>query len=210
MIDGLSLFNHFIVIPAVHVALILPLLHHLIPNFKGSVNLSWPWALVANMVVDYGWYWNHRLFHARTKLWSLHAVHHEPESLDMFKTSRNTFWSPFLMVYFWLIPLFIFLAKDPAPFLWIAGAALLVNFWGHTHFNLPKGSFARKVAATFLIQPKDHYWHHSSEQPYCNFATVFNFWDKIHGTWYESAEVPEKLGFKLDYSLLRKAFLPKL
>ncbi len=112
-------------------------------------------------------------------------------------------------VYFWLIPLFIFIAKDPFPFLFVTGFSLVINFWGHTHFNLPKDSSVRKLASLFLIQPKDHYWHHSSDQTYCNFGTVYNFWDRFHHTWYSSEEVPQRLGFRLSYSLSRKIFLPK-
>lgn len=209
ILDGISLLNHFVILPMLQVSIVFPLLYLLVPNLKGTVEIGWGLAIAANMLIDYGWYWNHRFFHARTRLWSLHAVHHEPQELDIFKTSRNTFWSPVLMVYFWMIPLFIFLAQDPFPFLFMAGVSLVINFWGHTHFNIPENTVARKIASSFLIQPKDHYWHHSSEQTYCNFGTIYNFWDRIHGTWYASEAVPQKLGFKLNYSLSRKIFLPK-
>lgn len=112
------------------------------------------------------------------------------------------------MVYFWLQPLVIFPAVDPIPFLTIAGLGLLVNFWGHTTFNLPRHSSLRKVLSLFLIQPEDHFWHHSTQNTYCNFATVFNFWDKLHGTWHQPHEAPTKLGFALNQPLWRKLFFP--
>lgn len=209
VLDCISLANHFFILPMLQMAVVFPLLNLVIPHLKGTVTIGWGLAIVFNMIIDYGWYWNHRVFHARTRLWSLHAVHHEPQELDVFKTPRNTFWSPVLMVYFWFIPLFIFIAVDPLPFLFVAGVSLVINFWGHTHFNFPENSLPRKFASLFLIQPKDHYWHHSSTQTYCNFATVYNFWDRLHGTWHASEETPQKLGFKLNYSLTRKIFLPK-
>lgn len=209
ILDSVSLANHFFLLPLLQIALVIPLFQLLIPQLQGTIRIGWGPAILANMLIDYGWYWNHRIFHSKTRLWSLHAVHHEPEELDVFKTPRNTFWSPFLMVYFWFIPFFIYLAQNPYPFLFVTGISLVVNFWGHTHFNIPKDSILRKVASIFLIQPKDHYWHHSSEQTYCNFGTVYNFWDRIHGTWYASEEIPQNLGFKLNYSLFRKIIFPK-
>jgi sterol desaturase/sphingolipid hydroxylase (fatty acid hydroxylase superfamily) len=209
ILDGISLLNHFLIIPMLQVALVIPIFIFSFPELKGTINIGWGLAVLASMFIDYGWYWNHRLFHAKTRFWSLHAVHHEPQDLDIFRTPRNSLLSPLFMVYFWVIPLFIYLAQDPVPFLFVTAFSLVVNFWGHTHFNFPKDSILRRIASSFLIQPKDHYWHHSSDQTYCNFGTVFNFWDRIHGTWHASEDLPQRLGFKLNYSLGRKIFLPK-
>ena len=164
ILDGLSLLNHFILIPSLQALIIVPILIHFFSDLKGTLQMGWGLAILANMLIDYGWYWNHRLFHARTKLWSLHAVHHEPEELDILKSPRNSFWSPFLMVYFWLIPIFLYLANDPFPFLFITGCSLVINFWGHTHLNFPAKSLLRKLANNFLIQPKDHKLSHRNSE----------------------------------------------
>lgn len=208
LIDGGSLITHFLVLPIAQVFIVYRLYAFILPEFKGTVSLGWVAAIGANMVVDYAWYWNHRLFHAQGPLWNLHAVHHEPKKLDILASSRNTLWSPMVMVYFWLQPLAIFLAQDPAPFLTVAGVGLLINFWGHTNLNLPRNSVLRKIASTFLIQPEDHFWHHSAQNTYCNFATVFNFWDKLHGTWHQPHQAPGKLGFELKLPTWKKLSFP--
>lgn len=209
-IDAIAQGSHFLLIPFVQAAVVYPLLALTAPGLKSSLEIGWPAAIVANMLIDYGWYWNHRLFHAQTPLWRLHSVHHESERLDILATPRNSLVSPFLMVYFWLQPVAVFLARDPAPFLTVAGFGLLVNFWGHTQLNLRRGSLLRRCLSTFLIQPEDHYWHHSAEgNTYCNFATVFNFWDRLHGTWHQPDIAPARLGFPLvDQPFWRRLVLP--
>ncbi len=207
-LDLTSLTVHFLVIPVLQVAVVYKLYEYFIPQFKGSIQIGWGLALMATLLVDYGWYWNHRLFHARTPLWNLHAVHHAPKNLDILASSRNTIWSPFFMVYFWLTPLILFLAVNPAPFLTLAGFGLFINFWGHTGFDLRQGSWPERMLSLAIIQPRDHHWHHSAENPHCNFATVFNLWDKAHGTWHAPGYSARTLGFDLPMSLWRQMLFP--
>ena len=208
ILDAVSLTNHFILIPIAQVAIVYQICSLAIPQLKGTIQIGWGAALFTNMLIDYGWYWNHRLLHAQTPFWGLHAVHHAPEQLNILATSRNSLWSPLFMVYFWLQPLAIYLAQDPIPFLTLAGFGLIVNFWGHTGLNLPRNSKIRQIVSLALIQPEDHFWHHSTDNAYCNFATVFNFWDKLHGTWHQPNEAPQKLGFELHQPLWKKLFFP--
>lgn len=207
-LDILSLVNHFLIIPIIQVSLVYWLYSSLIPQFKGSLNIEWLAALALTMVIDYAWYWNHRAFHAQTTFWNLHSVHHAPKKLDVFASSRNSLISPIFMVYMWIIPLVIFVAKDPLPFLTFSGISLIINFWGHTDFNLPRGSILQRFMSLIFIQPEDHFWHHSEDNSYCNFGTVFNFWDKIHGTWHQPGVAPSKLGFDHQLPLWRKLFFP--
>jgi alkylglycerol monooxygenase len=208
ILDILSLLNHFLLLPLIQGSLVYWLYSSAIPHLKGSLEMGWITALGASMLIDYAWYWNHRAFHAQTKFWNLHAVHHAPKELDVFASSRNSLISPIFMVYMWIIPLVIFLAKDPVPFLTFSGISLIINFWGHTHFNTPRNSFLQRSMSFIFIQPEDHFWHHSTDNSYCNFGTVFNFWDKIHGTWNQPKRAPSQLGFDHDLPLWRKLFFP--
>ena len=128
--------------------------------------------------------------------------------MDALASQRNSVWSFPFMVYFWVTPLVLYLAKDPAPFLTLAGCCVLINFWGHTRLGFGANSRIERVLSWAIIQPEDHFWHHSVENSYCNFATVFNFWDKLHGTWQRTGAMPEKLGFDSDMPLWRKIFFP--
>jgi len=129
------------------------------------------------------------------------------QTLTVFKL-LDAFASPLFMVYFWLIPIVLYFAADPIPFLSFSMFGLVVNFWGHTSFTFKQGSFMSRGLALFLVQPEDHFWHHSAENPRCNYGTVLNFWDRIHGTWHRPERAPSALGFNLDMSLVRKLFFP--
>ncbi|MGZ3698342.1 MAG: sterol desaturase family protein, partial [Bdellovibrionota bacterium] len=208
ILDGFSLVCYFLLLPAAQVALVYKVYAVLLPALHGSLSIGWGFALLLIFAMDYVWYWNHRLFHARTPLWNLHAVHHEAKALDVLASQRNSLLSFPFMIYFWLPPLLIYCAKDPAPLLTLSGFAALINFWGHTHLDLPENSWARKFASLAIIQPQDHFWHHSAENSNCNFATLFNFWDKLHGTWHQPGIAPKALGFELRAPLWRKILIP--
>jgi sterol desaturase/sphingolipid hydroxylase (fatty acid hydroxylase superfamily) len=208
LLDGVSLGCFFIIMPVLQVLLGYQLYALLVPKLRGTLELSWGMSVLIYALIDYAWYWNHRLFHAQTPLWNLHAVHHEAERLDIFASQRNSVWSFLFMTYFWLTPLVSFVAKDPAPFLILSALGMLINFWGHTLLDLPKDSMPRRLLSLAIIQPEDHFWHHSEENPYCNFATVFNFWDKLHGTWYQPNVGPKHLGFRSKLPLWRKLIFP--
>jgi sterol desaturase/sphingolipid hydroxylase (fatty acid hydroxylase superfamily) len=208
LLDGVSLVCYFFLMPFAQLALGYKFFSLVLPNLKGVFNIGWATALAIHALMDYAWYWNHRLFHAQTPLWNLHAVHHESNQLDIFVSQRNSIWSFLFMVYFWISPLILFLAKDPVPLLTLAAVGALINFWGHTRLDLPRNSLSRRILSFAIIQPEDHFWHHSEENPYCNFATIFNFWDKLHGTWYQPNKAPTRLGFDLKMSLWRKIIFP--
>lgn len=207
-LDVVSLGNHFFTIPLIQTAVLYKLYSVVLPGYKSSLSISPLVALLLYMLVDYGWYWNHRLLHSRTKLWNFHMVHHAAEHLDVLATPRNTFWSPLLMVYMWVFSLILYLVSNPMWFLIFASIGLLINFWGHTNFNFSKNGLVNKALSLFLITPREHFWHHSTENSYCNFATVFNFWDKIHGTFHGPPMLPKKLGFPINMSITRQVFFP--
>lgn len=205
LLDFVSLGTYFFLLPIGQFLLVENFYELVLTGWKRSLDFGWGASILLLMAVDYLWYWNHRLFHAQTPLWNLHAVHHDASQLDMFASQRNSIWSFLFMVYFWTIPLILFLAKDPIPFLVLAAIASLINFWGHTRLDFPRGSIVRKVFALAIIQPEDHFWHHSEN---CNFATVFNFWDKLHGTWHQPDVAPQKLGFDSGMTAWQKIFFP--
>ena len=85
IIDTISLGAHFFIVPAVAFFAI-----HAIQKYVPSENLGFirgPGILIfigGLVVVDYFWYWNHRLFHADTWFWNLHEVHHNAKVFDVF------------------------------------------------------------------------------------------------------------------------------
>jgi sterol desaturase/sphingolipid hydroxylase (fatty acid hydroxylase superfamily) len=192
--DLASVLMHFLVLPSLQVAVVYGLLNALVPHWKGTLPGTFSVSLLLYVLVDYSWYWNHRLFHARTPLWSLHKTHHSPEQVDVFVTPRNALVAHFLMVYFWFLGLSTFLLADSSWFLGFAAFGVVVNFWGHTNFYLPCESWANRLLRTVIVTPREHLWHHSRENPHCNFGTVLSFWDRLHGTEHCGAERPAAFG----------------
>lgn len=211
-LDLSNLAVQMICLPVLEFTLLGKLFHFLIPSLQGSIHGNIWASVIIFCIIDYAWYWNHRAFHANSPYWMLHAVHHEVRHLDVFATSRNSLWSPIVKTYFWLTPLAVFLLDDPRIFLSISGFGLFVAFWTHTEFDLARDSLFsskfKKVLNLFLIQPEDHFWHHSTHKSHTNFGNVLNVWDKLHGTWYKPNEKPAEFGFELELPFWKKLIFP--
>src|ERR1051325_12152820 len=79
MLDAAGLVAQGVLIPLMQIALVYWLFSHLWPQWRGSLDLSPGAAFLLNfVVVDYLYYWNHRLLHGK-RLWDAHAVHHRSE-----------------------------------------------------------------------------------------------------------------------------------
>lgn len=208
LLDAAGLLVQGVAIPFLQITFIYWLFSMLLPQTKGSLAVS-PWfAFLLNfVVVDYFYYWNHRLLHRKT-LWQAHAVHHTAESLDLFITSRNTLWTSLLIVYVWMNGFFIFLLQDPRAFILSASITASLDLWRHTSFFFTPGSFAHRALAILLITPNEHAWHHSSNQSSKNFGANLSLWDRLHGTFYSPAQRPQALGIPTNLSLSRKLLFP--
>jgi sterol desaturase/sphingolipid hydroxylase (fatty acid hydroxylase superfamily) len=161
MLDAAGLLVQGIIIPIVQITIIYWLFLRLLPQLKGALEISPGLAFLLNfVVVDYLYYWNHRLLHGK-KLWDTHAVHHTAESLDLFITSRNTLWTSLLIVYVWANGFFIFLLQDPRPFILSASITASLDLWRHTSFFFTPDSFAHRAAALLLITPNEHATNHT-------------------------------------------------
>ncbi|MGZ3771378.1 MAG: sterol desaturase family protein [Bdellovibrio sp.] len=208
LLDSVSNLVHFFALPFLNTLLLFGFFSWLLPQYNGSLSIGWLEALGCHALLDYAWYWNHRLFHADTKMWNYHKVHHAPTSLDPLKTPRNSVLSHFLMVYWWFIGLITFLAEDPTKFLILGVIASMINYWGHSDFDFSKNSLINRLLKLFFIMPRDHHWHHSRENSYCNFGTVFSIWDRLHGTLYRNGDFPKTYGFETEDSAFKQLLFP--
>jgi sterol desaturase/sphingolipid hydroxylase (fatty acid hydroxylase superfamily) len=149
---------------------------------------------VSFVVVDYAFYWNHRLLHG--SLWRWHSVHHTARSLDVVVTSRNTLWTPLLMVYIWSAAAAILFLRDPRG--WLLGLSLTaaLDLWRHSPLTLARA--IHRAVSIVLITPHEHAWHHSATQTGVNFGANLSIWDRLHGTYAAPDERPAELGLPLD------------
>ena len=208
ILDLASLSMHFFIMPFLQVVLLFELFDYAFPTFKATLEVNYYYAFLYYAFVDYLWYWNHRIFHLNTPLWNYHKVHHAPEYLDPLKTPRNSLLSHFIMVYWWMLGIGIFVSKDPFPLIVVATIGSMINFWGHSKFDLPENWIGSKFIRAIFITPKDHHFHHSQENPRCNFGTVFSIWDRLHGSLHRNGSYPKKYGFAIKEGSLKQLFLP--
>lgn len=206
-VDLAGLMSQGLLVPLIQASVFQILWRNLLPEFYQSIQVSMTTAfLIHFLLIDYLYYWNHRLLHTEG-LWRFHKVHHSARSLDVWVTGRNSLVTPFLIIYVWTQSFFIFLLGDPKPFLLAAAASAALDIWRHSQLN-PKGLCA-VFLGSFMILPKDHEWHHSSEKFGINFGANLNLWDRWHGTFFRSSQAPQNLGVEIPEGLLRAWLLPR-
>ena len=207
-IDSIGLVMQGFVVPSIQGYLVYFLCGRLFPSLRGSVSLT-PWvAVILNfVVVDYVFYWNHRLLHSPA-LWKIHALHHSGTFVDVLSTSRNVVWAPFFIAYLWVNGFTAYLLGDPRYFLLSASVTAALDLWRHSSFGLVPGSALHRALRTVLITPVEHHWHHSTDRPGVNFGANLTIWDRLHGTLFATLAWPRRYGSDPTPLTARRAFLP--
>ena len=151
-----------------------------------------PWWLqffLAVVVADVAEYFVHLAFHKVPFLWRFHAIHHSSKALDWIAGSRSHFVDDTLVRGLVLAPLM--LGFSQSIILWYLVFVTLHATWVHCNFA-PNAKWLEK----FLIMPRYHHWHHTSQKEGIdkNFAIHFPWIDRIFGTYYYPDTWPEKYG----------------
>lgn len=208
VLDSLGLWVQGVLIPGLQVWLVVHGCTWFFPHLRGWLKFPFWLAFLLNfVVVDYVYYWNHRLLHSQ-RFWPIHAVHHSASRFDVLITSRNTVWASLMIVYVWFNGVFTFLLADPSPFLTSVAFTAALDLWRHTRVTPPAGSRWHRMLASLLITPLEHEWHHSTTLVNRNFGANLSLWDRIHGTYHWSVTRPETLGVPVSLSLVRQLVFP--
>lgn len=174
----------------------------LVPYRRGMIDIPFlPAFLISFVAVDYAYYWNHRLLHGA--LWRWHAVHHTASRLDVVVTSRNTLWTPLLIVYLWAGAAAVLLLRDPSGFLLGLSLTAVLDLWRHSPLIPPPP--LRRALSWIVVTPHEHAWHHSRSRTDVNFGANLTLWDRLHGTFEASDALPAQLGLELPVTLLLPA-----
>jgi sterol desaturase/sphingolipid hydroxylase (fatty acid hydroxylase superfamily) len=201
LVDGSGLVMQGVVVPLVGTLALAGLLAAIMPKLRGSLPMPFAAAFLLNFVViDYAYYWNHRLLHGA--LWRWHIVHHTAARLDVLVTSRNTLWTPLLIVYVWVNAAFLFLLRDPSGFVLGISLTAALDLWRHSPLRVPR------ALSLLMITPRDHAWHHSRSRTDFNFGANLSLWDRIHGTYATDESAPDVLGVDLPMSTARRLLFP--
>ena len=196
-VDLFGLTMHGTVVPLFQTFVIAALLSKFVPEYRGILDIPAPLAFLASFVlVDYAYYWNHRLLHTE-RFWRFHSLHHSGETFDVFTTSRNSWMTTFLILYVWVNGAALFIIRSPEAYLW--GAALSNGLDILRHSGLE--AWPKTAPLSWIISPRDHAWHHSSDLYGVNFGGNLNLWDRLHGTYHRSRKLPVSTGAPLSRPL---------
>jgi lathosterol oxidase len=131
-----------------------------------------PWLLqffLAVVVADVAEYFIHLALHKVPFLWRFHAVHHSSKALDWIAGSRSHFVDDTLVRGFILVPMMLGFSQS-IIFAYLIFVTLHAT-WTHCNFG-PNAKWLEK----FLVMPRYHHWHHTSQKEGIdkNFAIHFH------------------------------------
>ncbi|MAD16114.1 MAG: hypothetical protein CL579_08565 [Alteromonadaceae bacterium] len=139
-------------------------------------------GLIAFVLYDFCYYWNHRFGHEMSILWAAHVVHHSSEEYNLTTALRQTSGS-FLSWIFYL-PL-AFLGVDPLLLLTVGSLNLIYQFWVHTR-HIGRLGWLEWI----FVTPSNHRAHHAQNQIYIdrNYGGVFIIWDRLFGSFQDELD----------------------
>lgn len=139
--------------------------------------------LILYLMIDFLFYWFHRLGHTIPFLWAVHAPHHSSEELNYTVGLRSSYTQRFMSFAFYWPP--ALLGFPPEMILPTVAAHLTLQLVPHTRV-IPKLGFLEH----FMNTPSHHRVHHGVNGRYrdSNFGGTIILWDKLFGSFQEERE----------------------
>jgi sterol desaturase/sphingolipid hydroxylase (fatty acid hydroxylase superfamily) len=143
-------------------------------------------TVVAFVLTDFFYYWEHRFSHSWKPLWVLHETHHSSTHFN-FTTSFRLPWLGRLVAPIFFGPMVIFGFK-PEQLVLFFSLNLMYQFFLHTKLIAKLG-----VLEGIFNTPSAHRVHHGRNAMYLdkNFGGVLMIWDRVFGTYQAEIEQPE-------------------
>jgi sterol desaturase/sphingolipid hydroxylase (fatty acid hydroxylase superfamily) len=141
-------------------------------------------ALGAIILVDFVYYWDHRISHRVRLLWAIsHSVHHSSPLFNQTTALRISFVDGFISP--WYYTSIILLGFDPLLVAAAFGFNLAYQQWIHTEVIGKLGWFDR-----WFNSPSNHRVHHGSQAQYLdkNYGGILILWDRLFGTYEAEGE----------------------
>jgi alkylglycerol monooxygenase len=138
------------------------------------------------ILVDFAYYWSHRLSHGINLLWAGHVVHHSSEEYNLAVALRQSSLHG-LMTWVFYVPLAL-VGVPWRMYVSVYALNLVYQFWIHTRAVGRLGRWTEAVMNT----PSHHRVHHGRNPRYLdrNHAGVFIVWDRMFGTFQAEEEEP--------------------
>jgi sterol desaturase/sphingolipid hydroxylase (fatty acid hydroxylase superfamily) len=166
-------------IPAALVIAAYPIVHERwgASLFKGKADPVT--FILCLLLVDFLYYWAHRMFHRTGLGWTGHIVHHQSEEYNLSVALRQSWLQGFHGLPFLIIP--ALLGFDLEVSLTCSAINTVYQFWIHTKAI---DKCPRWFEAVFNT-PSHHRVHHGRNPQYIdkNYAGSLIIWDKLFGTF---------------------------
>lgn len=149
-------------------------------------NSTWWYWVSLILLVDFAYYWAHRMSHEVNLFWGGHVVHHQSEeynlSVALRQSSLQVVWT-----FAFNLPIAL-LGFHTLDFVLVAAFNTLYQFWIHTETI---GKLPRWFEFAFNT-PSHHRVHHGRDPKYIdkNHAGSLIIWDRMFGTFQEEEEKP--------------------
>jgi len=137
------------------------------------------------ILVDFAYYWAHRMSHEINLFWGSHVVHHQSEDYNLSVALRqSSFQVIWMSMFYYPLALIGFNTLD---FALMSALSTVYQFWIHTETIKKLGPLEY-----ILNTPSHHRVHHGREPKYIdkNHAGVFITWDMLFGTCQKEEEKP--------------------
>ncbi|WP_164659495.1 sterol desaturase family protein [Tropicibacter sp. Alg240-R139] len=149
-----------------------------------EIPTTWASVLIALVLADLAYYWEHRILHRINFLWATHSVHHSSPFFNISVAYRHGPLDGFWPLFFHL-PL-VLLGFNPVLILVVE---LLVQLYQTALHTEVIGKFWKPIEL-IMNTPSHHRVHHGSNRKYLdkNYAGIFIIWDRMFGTFEEEEE----------------------
>jgi alkylglycerol monooxygenase len=145
---------------------------------------TWQVWVAALLLVDFLYYWWHRVSHVCNVFWAVHAVHHQSEDFNLAVALRQPLFEPITWFFFY-IPMAV-LGIPVEVFLTAYALDLLYQFFIHTELV---GKLPAPIEWLFNT-PSHHRVHHGVQDQYLdkNYGGILVIFDRLFGTFEKEGE----------------------
>lgn len=150
-------------------------------------------VLLAVILADFLYYWEHRFAHEVRVLWLQHAVHHSSRYMNISTAFR---FGPFEGIWSAIVLFPMVLIGFPPELVFFGTLVVLAyQTWLHTELIGKLGPLE-----WVLNTPSHHRVHHGSDDAYLdkNYGGILIIWDRLFGSFEPEAATP-RYGLKRDF-----------
>ncbi len=160
-----------------------PTLERLIPGLLGQ---PVPTFLIYVIILDFSDYWRHRLSHAFTWWYSLHALHHAQRQMTFWSDDRNHLLDD-IIAFVWFTAVALLIGIPPMQFPLLVLVLRFLESLSHANARISFGWLGERL----LVSPRFHRAHHgvtAAGLRSLNYGAVLPWWDILFGTADFSAD----------------------